>query len=402
MTIGAAFLGGMMIRPRRVVRERMAMASNAVAAARAGLDSTDVQAIFAALPLGIIVIGPGESISYINPEAQGIFGLPERDKEPMENLRSRRLLEAIKSVRNSGIPATIELSLSRASEFMLRAHISRLDSRGMPRAPWHGSVLVALADETMARLADERHRDFVANASHELKTPLAIVSGVIETLQGPARGDPAGTERFLGRLSVQVHRMTRLIEDLMSLNRIELNERTQPSEPLSLAPFVAEIVDAQRSVAEASDVELRYERPDADLVILGDREDLSQLIANLIDNAVKYGGIGKDVTLALDADPAAGMARVSVTDQGPGIQREHIARLTERFYRVDVGRSREKGGTGLGLAICKHIANRHQGRIEIESQLGEGATFTVLLPLVNAVEPVAEQVPARAAAATAR
>ncbi|MEL7154534.1 MAG: ATP-binding protein, partial [Pseudomonadota bacterium] len=272
-----------------------------------------------------------------------------------------------------------EMTLARRADMVLQVHVRAVD----PERSQDLRLIIAAQDITKARMADEVHRDFVANASHELKTPLAVVSGLIETLQGPARNDPAGTERFLNRLATQTQRMTRLIDDLMSLNRIELNERVMPQAPLDLVSLVGETVDALRPAAETADVMLSFAPGGGAPTVLAEREELGQLFGNLIDNAIKYGGSGKSVEVRISGSGDGREIGVSVADQGPGIAREHLPRLTERFYRVDIGRSREQGGTGLGLAICKHIVNRHRGRLDVQSTVGKGTTFTVWLPRIS-------------------
>lgn len=345
-----------------------------------------------ALPVGVLAIGKDQTILAANHSIREIFGLPNEPGYPVETLRARRLLEAIASARNSGDPSVFEMTLARGNTVVLCVHVRPLPSS----APAEISLIVTVQDITTERVADELHRDFVANASHELKTPLAVVSGVIETLQGPARDDPVGTERFLGRLATQVRRMTRLIDDLMSLNRIELNERVLPQAPEDLVGLVAETVDVLRSAAEASDVQLILHDFGDLPSVMAEREELGQLFGNLIDNAIKYGGTGKQVHVRFCRSEEPDQIGVAIEDQGPGIEREHLPRLTERFYRVDIGRSREKGGTGLGLAICKHIVNRHRGRLEIESTLGEGSRFTVWLPctFTGRTREVGESIPA--------
>ena len=329
-----------------------------------------------ALPIGLLVVSSDQTIRAANHSIRQTFGLPQEPGYPVETLRARRLLEAIAKVRSSDDPLVFEMTLTRSTHTVLNVYV-----RPVPASSPSGiSMIVAVQDITTERIADELHRDFVANASHELKTPLAVVSGLIETLQGPAKDDPVGTERFLGRLDTQVRRMTRLINDLMSLNRIELNERVLPEAPENLADLVSETVDALRPVAEASNVQLFFHDIDDQPRVMAEREELGQLFGNLIDNAIKYGGVGKEVHIRLCRAEEPNEIGVAIEDQGAGIEREHLPRLTERFYRVDIGRSREKGGTGLGLAICKHIVNRHRGRLDIDSTLGEGSVFTVWLP----------------------
>lgn len=237
-----------------------------------------------ALPIGVLVVGKDQTVRAANDSIRQTFGLPSEPGYPVETLRARRLLEAIAKARSTGDAMVFEMTLARGNNVTLNVYVRPLPSS----APAGISLIIAVQDITTERVADELHRDFVANASHELKTPLAVVSGLIETLQGPAKGDPVGTERFLGRLSTQVRRMTRLIDDLMSLNRIELNERVLPQAPEDLVGLVAEVVDALRPVAEASDVELVLHDIDDMPSVMAEREELGQLFGNLIDNAIKY------------------------------------------------------------------------------------------------------------------
>jgi two-component system phosphate regulon sensor histidine kinase PhoR len=226
--------------------------------------------------------------------------------------------------------------------------------------------------------------DFVANAGHELKTPLSTLLGFIETLRGPARDDAAARERFLGILYEQAGRMARLVDDLLSLSRIEQKVHIHPDTTTDLVMIVNEVTDGLAPLARERDVEIRINGEADSLDVLGDRDELIRVFENLIENALKYGASGKRVDITLTREPAAGEPRdamVAVRDYGPGIAPEHLPRLTERFYRVDIAESRAQGGTGLGLALVKHILNRHRGRLMIDSTLGSGATFTARLPL---------------------
>jgi two-component system phosphate regulon sensor histidine kinase PhoR len=232
--------------------------------------------------------------------------------------------------------------------------------------------------------------DFVANASHELRTPLAALSGFIETLAGPARDDADARERFLETMAAEARRMTRLVNDLLSLSRIEASEHQPPGGRIDLIDCLQTVTDTLRPYAERRGVDLQLRRPARLAAIPGDRDQLIQLLTNLIDNAIKYGGEGKQVVVVSEhlaaaphgAGPMSGRPaiRVTVADQGLGIAREHLPRVTERFFRVDAARSRQLGGTGLGLAIVKHIVRRHRGHLAIESELGRGTTVTVYLP----------------------
>lgn len=338
---------------------------------------TRVQDILDALPFGVLIVESDQQIEKSNPVIAQMFGLSGLTGQPVASLRARRLLDLIEETGAGGVGGTLEFSLSRSGDSFLHAYVRPIGSGDERR------VLVAIVDETRSHRAQELHRDFVANASHELKTPLAAVSGIIETLLGPARSDPAATERFLGILTTQTVRMTRLVEDLLSLNRIELNERVKPNQPHDVLTGVAEVVDVLGPIAETASVKLAFQPGPERVEVLADRDEMGQLFRNLIENAIKYCGAGSNVRIfcRLDAPDHPDMIGITVEDDGPGIAREDVPRLTERFYRVNIKTSREKGGTGLGLAICKHIVSRHRGRLEIDSLLGRGSRFTVWLPI---------------------
>lgn len=339
-------------------------------------DSPTDRAVLEALPIGLMLVDPDRTVVFANAGFEKMFGGPGITGQHVSLLRSNRLAERIEQALDNGVESTLELTLLRTGDASLKAHIRPLAGRG---------ALIAIEDETQRKRAEEVHRDFVANASHELKTPLAASSGIIETLLGHARNDPAASERFLGLLQSQVTRMTGLVQDLMSLNRIELDARVLPSEPQDLAAIVAQSVDVLTPVAAQANVTLQSELPDKTPPVIGDQDQLAQVFANLIDNAIKYSGEGTTVRIYAEPDGLEpGMIGISVADQGIGIAREHLPRLTERFYRVNVRRSREAGGTGLGLAIVKHILNRHRGRLEVSSVPDQGTTFTVWLPVDNA------------------
>jgi two-component system phosphate regulon sensor histidine kinase PhoR len=261
-------------------------------------------------------------------------------------------------------------------------------------------------DETEIRQVERTRADFLANASHELRTPLASLSGFIETLRGHAKDDAGARERFLSIMQAQAGRMSRLVDDLMSLSRIELGEHIAPADQIDLAACVADVLDASTPIAERRGVKLKIKLPrKGSARARGDRDQILQVIQNLVDNAVKYSPDGGVVEVALQAglSPEAasapyrpGAARLSllapdlqaqayaalrVSDRGAGIPREHLPRLTERFYRVEGQKSGERSGSGLGLAIVKHIVNRHRGGMTVESAVREGTTFTVYLPM---------------------
>jgi two-component system, OmpR family, phosphate regulon sensor histidine kinase PhoR len=251
-------------------------------------------------------------------------------------------------------------------------------------------LLMTFNDLSPLRRVEEMRADFIANASHELRTPLAALLGFIETLQGTAKDDPAAREKFLAIMQGQATRMARLIDDLLSLSRIELNAHLQPNTAVDLAPIVRQVADGLQTLARDRDVEIKVVAPAEPLIVLGDRDELIRALENLVENALKYGAAGKRVDIMLSrAQTRAGTpeARVAVRDYGPGIAPEHLPRLTERFYRVDVADSRAQGGTGLGLALVKHVLNRHGGRLTIESNMGAGAAFIMHLPLRTGDSP---------------
>ena len=245
-------------------------------------------------------------------------------------------------------------------------------------------MLMTFHDQTPLRRVEEMRADFVANASHELRTPLAALSGFIDTLQGPAKDDAKARERFLGIMHTQATRMARLIDDLLSLSRVELSAHVRPDTLADIVPIIRQVADGLEPLARERQVTVDIDLPDAPVSIAGDREELLRLFENLIENALKYGASGGKVVVSLTSAAMSGEGapevRVMVRDFGPGIAPEHLPRLTERFYRVDVGDSRAQGGTGLGLSLVKHILNRHRGRLLIESVPKNGATFTACFP----------------------
>lgn len=246
-------------------------------------------------------------------------------------------------------------------------------------------ILLVFRDVSDAYASESMRRDFVANVSHELKTPLTAVSGFIETLQGPARDDPKARDRFLTIMAQETARMNRLVGDLLSLSRLESQSRKRPTDRLDLVLLVGEALSTLDARASELEVAIKTELPES-APAPGDRDQIVQVISNLVENAIKYGQRPGTVMISLTKlarDPVIRGAawRLAVRDEGAGIAPEHIPRLTERFYRVDAGRSRAQGGTGLGLAIVKHIVNRHQGRLRVESVPGQGTEVSVTLPV---------------------
>jgi len=259
-------------------------------------------------------------------------------------------------------------------------------ARAAPVASESGiAVLVSFEDQTVIQDAGNMRRDFVANVSHELRTPLTALLGFIETIRGAARDDPDARERFLLIMKNEANRMNRLVQDLLSLSRVESNERQRPVGSVDIAAILRTAVTSLQPAADENGVKIETVIDGSPAPVPGDADQLTQVFSNLLENAVKYGRKPGTVTVTLTEIVSEPMLRgpglrIDVRDEGEGIDPVHIPRLTERFYRVDSHRSREMGGTGLGLAIVKHIVNRHRGRLRITSELGKGSTFSVILP----------------------
>jgi two-component system phosphate regulon sensor histidine kinase PhoR len=342
-----------------------------------------VEAVVSDLPDPTIVLTPESTVVAFNESVQEITPGILRGEPISFALRVPNVLEAIRGVAASRQMRRTEFFQRVPTDRWWEATIAPLVLPG-GAGPDRHVVLLALRDLTPLRRVEEMRADFVANASHELRTPLASLSGFIETLQGPARNDASSRDRFLAIMKEQATRMARLIDDLLSLSRIEQKAHIHPDSTTDLVTIVHEVADGLSPLAQERDVEIKIADRAKSLDVSGDRDELIRVFENLIENALKYGASGKRVDITLAREPATGEARdaiVSVKDYGPGIAPEHLPRLTERFYRVDIGESRAQGGTGLGLALVKHILNRHRGRLMIESTPGSGANFSVRLPL---------------------
>jgi two-component system phosphate regulon sensor histidine kinase PhoR len=346
-----------------------------------------VEAVIAGLPDPVIVLDREGRVLAFNPQA-GLMAPALRRGEPASlALRVPEIVEAIRRAVASNEPQRVEFFERVPVDRWFAGCVTPVELAGTAPGFERGLVLISVQDLTPLRRVEEMRADFVANASHELRTPLASLSGFIDTLQGPARDDAAARERFIDIMKGQARRMARLIDDLLSLSRIELNAHVQPQTSADVASVVRQVADALQVLAEERGVAIAITAPAEPLVVIGDRDELTRVFENLIENALKYGGAGKRVDIDLERKEAldgGGEAVVAVRDYGAGIAAEHLPRLTERFYRVDVGHSRAEGGTGLGLALVKHILTRHRGRLQIESTLGQGAAFTVRLPLSSA------------------
>jgi two-component system, OmpR family, phosphate regulon sensor histidine kinase PhoR len=330
------------------------------------------------LPIPVMLLDDKEQVLFVNRSMRDVLGPGLDRKRASSVLRNPDVLAAIAEAR-SGRATNVPFSLPVPIERYYQAYAARISISPSVTA-------LLLHDLTVVKRSEQLRADFIANASHELRTPLAAVSGFIDTLRGHAREDEAARAQFLDIMAVEATRMRRLIDDLLSLSRIEMNEHVKPEGRIHLESVVRQAIAALKPLAAQDHITVTVEAEPgvADLVI-GEQDELVQLVQNLIHNAIKYGREQGFVQVSLGQ--SEGQVFAAVRDNGEGIAAGAIPRLTERFYRVDVRRSKERGGTGLGLAIVKHIINRHQGRLGIESRLGEGSTFTVFLPAAPAESP---------------
>jgi two-component system phosphate regulon sensor histidine kinase PhoR len=373
------------------------------AAANTGAGAA-AQVILELLPEPVILVrgadGEPAEIAYGNQAAREVFRLELAGAPLGAALRRPEVLETLEHALATSTRAEVAFETIGVQRRFWRAFARPLavEAGGLRQ------LVVVLRDETDARRTERMRADFLANASHELRTPLAALAGFVETLRTHAKDDPEARDKFLGIMAQQAARMARLVDDLLSLSRIELNEHIAPSGKVDLARTVQDVSDAIRPLTEERGVAVIIDPGDDVGSVIGDRDQLVQVIQNLVDNAVKYTPRGGQVRVALRMAPSVEIARapsrtgvglsllspdasdgqayvvLRVTDQGPGIARQHLPRLSERFYRVEGQRS---GGTGLGLAIVKHVVNRHRGGLAVESAEGEGSTFSVYLPIAG-------------------
>ena len=329
--------------------------------------------ILDSLPDPVLLLDAGRIVTRANPAARAALGDLAIGRDLSHSLRHPDALAAVDGVLSEGGYRGVEVALPVPTE---RAY----DLQAVAAPGGEPGALVIMRDVTAVRQNERMRADFVSNVSHELRSPLATLIGFIETLRGPAADDPDARTRFLAIMDAEAARMSRLVDDLLSLARVESREHIQPETALELGPLLKDVAEA---LAARSDVPVALDIADGLPAVLGDRDELTQVFENLLDNAIKYGG--DDVRLeaaAVARIPGIGLpgACIAVADSGPGIDGADLPRLTERFYRADKARSRSLGGTGLGLAIVKHIVNRHRGRLVASSTLGQGSRFTVHLP----------------------
>jgi two-component system, OmpR family, phosphate regulon sensor histidine kinase PhoR len=337
--------------------------------------------LIGAMPEPAVVVGADMRLLAANAPAQTILTAMKIGEPLVLALRAPDVLDGLRRVLGQGKTETVSWTERVPVERLFDVHIAPLIARNGEI----GAALITLRDLTEARRVERMRVDFIANASHELRTPLASLLGFVETLQGPARDDAEARQKFLGIMREQGRRMARLVDDLLSLSRIEQNQHVRPETPVDLALIVRHVAETLAPLAEEMGVALALDagRP---VIVMGDRDELVRVAENLVENAIKYGapaGEERERRGAVEVRVARLKREglLSVRDEGPGIAPEHLPRLTERFYRIDAGQSRSRGGTGLGLAIVKHIIARHRGRLTIASEIGQGSTFVALVPL---------------------
>ncbi len=343
-------------------------------------DSDSWRLLLDAVPDAAVALDQNFSILHFNARLEELFPKVRIGQQLSQLSRNPELNDAVEKAVTSNEAVVVDLFERVPVERRISATVSRLGGREVRRGI--PLLIVSFRDLTEQDKLAQMRADFIANASHELRTPLASLRGFVETLQGPARDDPEARARFLTIMSSQATRMTRLIDDLLSLSRVEMRVHLPPRGMLDLNEVAAYVAQALDPLAAGNKMKIVVTKSDTPVRIRGDRDEIVQVIQNLVHNAIKYGREGGRVEIAIsrvmDGSPPQPRALVAVADDGPGIAPEHLPRLTERFYRANAAASREKGGTGLGLAIVKHIVIRHRGDLRISSAVGKGSTFSIL------------------------
>lgn len=339
------------------------------------IDKDQVSIIIDAMPNPVLVLDASDRLLAFNDAARALFTGLVAGEPLIRFLRSPVVLDAVAAARASATRQNVSLLERLPVERLFDVHVAPI--RNGPRGLL---IAITLHDLTEARRVEQMRVDFVANASHELRTPLASLLGFVETLQGPARDDEKARGRFLDIMRDQARRMARLVDDLLSLSRIEQNQHVRPETSVDLAAIARHVADTLGPTAREEGIELAIDAA-TPAMLRGDRDELIRVVENLVENALKYGADGARKRVEVTVAQKEKDIVLSVRDFGRGIAQEHLPRLTERFYRVDAGQSRARGGTGLGLAIVKHIVMRHRGRLRIDSKSGEGALFEVSLPV---------------------
>jgi two-component system, OmpR family, phosphate regulon sensor histidine kinase PhoR len=344
--------------------------------------NSHLPAILDALTEGVFLIDSARQIWFANKIARQLFGEGLVGHNFIRAVRHPDFVNCVDQVLAGQDASSVTIQLHRPVATVYQVNVVGIE----PTEPDDVRAVVSIVDISHVHEAEQMRSDFVANVSHELRSPLTALSGFIETLKGPARNAPEVRDRFLNVMEQEANRMNRLIGDLLSLSKVESNARIRPTGRSDVPAIIERVITLLSLQAKSEGKTIRLVCETTKRMVPGDDDELTQVFQNLIENALKYSGPETEVQVTVtDLKHVAGLRgpalSIAVRDRGPGIPQSHIPRLTERFYRVDEGRSRDKGGTGLGLAIVKHIISRHRGRLQIASELGEGSVFTVLLPL---------------------
>lgn len=331
----------------------------------------------------ILVDGERRTV-FANTAASCVMDITTVGRDLAISFRHPSALEAVDEVLEKGIEKIVDVSIAAPIQRTFQLQTRRVQFTDVEQ----GGVMIVMRDVTAMKSADQMRQDFVANVSHELRSPISSLVGIIETLRESAKADPDSQKRFLEIMAEEAARMSRLIDDLLSLSRVEVSEHMPPDKRVDINSILEKTIELLqgRAVEKGMAIKLATAAPLPD--IPGDADELTEVFQNLIDNAIKYGDAKSDINISIvqiDRIPELNIPclAIYIKNKGDGIAGEHLPRLTERFYRADKGRSRVTGGTGLGLAIVKHIVNRHRGRLSIESSPGEITTFTVYLPLFS-------------------
>jgi two-component system phosphate regulon sensor histidine kinase PhoR len=349
------------------------------------MSSFPLSVVFQSLKSPVMLIGSDQRISMQNAAMTLLLKFDFSGRNYVTALRQPAVHDAVAQATKDGTQKTARVVIHSAnSDQTFEAQV----------VPHDGEALIILEDQSAAHDVNTLRRDFVANVSHELRTPLTALLGFIETLQGPAKNDAKAQDRFLTIMAVEANRLRALVDDLLSLSRVEETERSRPTNPVDLNMLAGQTAEFYAPLVAKAGTFLTIDAPTEPVIIPGDAAQLQQVLNNLIENAIKYGATEAGITVSVsppsyETSLQQPCARLTVQDHGVGIPSRHLVRLTERFYRVDEHRDREMGGTGLGLAIVKHILNRHRGRLTFESIEGQGTTVTILLPAV--IDTVTQQ-----------
>ncbi len=338
------------------------------------------------LTASVFVLDAERRVLLVNEAGKALFGSALIGADFVQTVRNPQCLKAISKVLEGAKKAELVITLRKPVRTTYQVTVTRLGSKEFSAEKDQPRAVISLENISHVFEAEQMRSEFVANVSHELRSPLTALNGFIETLKGAAKDDNIARERFLGIMEREAKRMNRLIGDLLSLSKVEADAHIRPEQQVEILTVIKQVLSVLEPLAKKECVDVQLNIPAGiEEMVPGDVDQLQQVFVNLLENAIKYGGSGGLITIAVsEKDSTAGVPgpviQVDIIDRGAGIKSEHIPRLTERFYRVDKGRSREKGGTGLGLAIVKHILARHRGRLNVTSEIGKGSTFTVCLP----------------------